>query len=155
MTRTLRPALVALALGACHHAPAARPAAAPPAASPPAATPKLFDRLGGLDAIKSVVHAFVANVAADDRVSAAFINADGPRLEALLVDQICEATGGPCKYAGRDMRTTHTGMKITDAQFGAVVEDLVKALDAHAVPAKEKDELLGALGGMKGDIVGL
>ena len=71
-----------------------------------------------------------------------------------LVNQICQASGGPCKYTGKTMKEAHKGMGITDADFGALVEDLVKALDKFKVGATEKNELLGALGGMKGDIVG-
>jgi len=63
-------------------------------------------------------------------------------------------SGGPCKYTGKDMKTAHKGMGITDADFNALVEDLVKALDKNHVGATEKSELLGALGAMKGDIVG-
>ncbi|MBP6631020.1 MAG: group 1 truncated hemoglobin [Kofleriaceae bacterium] len=114
----------------------------------------LFERLGGADAISAVVDEFVANVAADARVNSFFANTDIDKLKGHLRDQICAATGGGCTYTGRDMKTTHTGMQITEEQFGAVVEDLVKALDKFSVPQAEKDELLGALGGMKGDIVG-
>ena len=70
-----------------------------------------------------------------------------------LVDQICEASGGPCTYTARDMATTHKGLGITDDHFNALVEDLVAALDKFNVPEREKNELLGALGPMKGDIV--
>ena len=70
-------------------------------------------------------------------------------------DQICNATGGPCEYKGKDMKTVHTGMKITDADFNALVEDLVKSLDKFKVPEKEKGELLSTLGGLKPQIVGL
>jgi hemoglobin len=70
-----------------------------------------------------------------------------------LVDQICEASGGPCKYKGKDMKTAHAGMGITDADFNALVEDLVGALDKFRVGAQEKNDLLGALGPMKKDIV--
>jgi len=72
----------------------------------------------------------------------------------MLVDQICQATGGPCTYKGQTMLAAHKGMKITDAEFTALVEDLVKSLDKFKVGAPEKNELLSALGGMKGDIVG-
>lgn len=119
-----------------------------------AETKSLYDRLGGKDSITAVVDDFVSNVAADDRVKHFFTNTEVAPFKAKLVDQICEATGGPCKYTGKDMRTVHTGMKITDADFGAVVEDLVRALDKYKVGEKEKSELLAALGGMKGDIVG-
>ncbi|MBA3395126.1 MAG: group 1 truncated hemoglobin [Deltaproteobacteria bacterium] len=113
----------------------------------------LYDRLGGLDAITAVVDDFVANVAADTRINAMFANADIKNLKAKLVEQICEATGGPCKYTGKSMKESHVGMNITEADFNALVEDLVKSLDKFKVPEKEKGELLGALGGMKGDIV--
>jgi hemoglobin len=113
----------------------------------------LYDRLGGKDAITAVVDEFVANVAADTRINAMFANADITNLKTKLVDQICEATGGPCKYTGKNMKDAHTGMNIKDADFNALVEDLVKALDKFNVPEKEKNELLGALGKMKDDIV--
>ena len=114
----------------------------------------LYDRLGGKPAITAVIDDFVGNVAGDSRINRRFAGADIPKLKARLVDQVCEASGGPCKYTGRSMRDAHAGMNIADAEFGALVEDLVKSLDKFKVPAKEKGELLGALGGMKGDIVG-
>ena len=115
----------------------------------------LYDRLGGKDAITAVVKEFLGNVVADKRINKFFAKADAAKLQGLLVDQVCQATGGPCKYSGKDMRSAHAGMKIKEADFTALVEDLVKALDKFKVPKKEKDELLGALGGMKPDIVGV
>ena len=114
----------------------------------------LYDRLGGQPAITAVVDDFVGNVAADTRINRFFARTDIPRLKRLLVEQICQGTGGPCTYTGRDMKTTHAGMGITDAQFNALVEDLVKSLDKFKVPEKEKGELLGILGPMKPSIVG-
>lgn len=113
----------------------------------------LYQRLGGLEAITAVVDDFVANVADDSRINARFANTDIPRLKRLLVEQICNGTGGPCTYTGRDMKTTHAGMGITDAEFDALVEDLVQSLDKFKVPTAEKEELLGILGPMKADIV--
>ena len=69
----------------------------------------LYSRLGGQPAIEAVVGQFLDNVAADDRINARFANADLPRLNRLLVEQVCAATGGPCTYTGRDMLTTHGG----------------------------------------------
>jgi hemoglobin len=114
----------------------------------------LYDRLGGKPAITAVVDEFVGNVAADNRINGRFANANIPRLKQMLVDQICQGTGGPCTYSGRDMMSAHRGMNISDAEFGALVEDLVKALDKFKVPEKEKGELLAALGPMKPQIVG-
>jgi len=116
-------------------------------------TDSLYDRLGKMDAITPLVDDFVANVAADTRINAAFANADVPHLKKMLVDQICAATGGPCKYTGKDMKTAHQGMNIKAADFDALVDDLKKSLDKFKVPAKEQGELLGALAPMKPDIV--
>jgi hemoglobin len=114
----------------------------------------LYDRLGGKDAITAVVKDFVEQrVVKDDRINAFFKNSDIPDLESKLVDQICQATGGPCKYTGKDMKTSHVGMKIKDADFNAMVEDLKASLDHFKVPAKEQQELLGALAPMHDDIV--
>jgi hemoglobin len=119
-----------------------------------AAKRPLYDRLGGKGAIQAVVDDFIANVAADARINKRFASADIPRLKTKLVEQICEASGGPCKYTGATMLDAHRGMNITDAEFTALVEDLVKSLDSFKVPSQEKTELLTALGGMKSQIVG-
>lgn len=121
----------------------------------PASNKTLYDRLGGQDAIKAVVKDFVEeNVAKDTRINARFANADIPHLEQMLTEQICAGTGGPCKYTGKNMKEAHTGMKITDDEFNALVEDLKKSLDKFKVPAQEQQDLLGVLGPMKPDIVG-
>lgn len=119
----------------------------------------LYSRLGGKKAITAVVDEFVNNCANDSRINKFFADTakDPARLAKFkgnLVDQICMVSGGPCKYRGKDMKTAHKGMGITDADFNSLVEDLVKALDKFHVGAAEKNELLGALGGMKGQIVG-
>ena len=113
----------------------------------------LYDRLGGKSSISAVVEQFVANVAADTRINGRFATTDIRKLKGHLVDQVCMATGGPCTYSGRDMKTTHAGMKISNGDFDALVEDLVKSLDTFKVPAREKGELLDLLGPMKKDIV--
>ena len=118
-----------------------------------AETKSLYERLGKKEAITAVVDEFVANVAADTRINKFFANTDIPHLKAALVDQICQATGGPCKYTGKTMKEAHQGMGVSTADFTALVEDLVKALDKFHVGETEKGELLGALGSMKGDIV--
>ncbi len=114
----------------------------------------LYERLGGLGAITGVVDKFVANVAADERINKRFAKANISRLKIRLVQQICEASGGPCKYQGQPMDVAHKGMKINEAEFNAMGEDLAKALDDSGVAAKEKNELLAAIGSMQGEIVG-
>ena len=122
--------------------------------TPPAASKSLYDRLGGKDAITAVVDEFVTRVAADSAINARFANTDIPHLKTMLVEQICAASGGPCKYTGKDMKTAHAGMKISDDEFGALVGDLKGALDKFKVAEPEQKDLIGALGGMKGDVVG-
>jgi hemoglobin len=113
----------------------------------------LYERLGGLDAIKAVIGEFAARVLADERVNKKFAKSDATRLSLHLVEQVCAATGGPCQYTGNNMKKAHKNMKVTAGEFDALVEDLVKALDKFNVPEAEKKELLGALAPMKAEIV--
>lgn len=118
----------------------------------------LYQRLGERKAIVAVVDDFVANCAADTRINKFFAATakDPARLAAFktnLVDQICEASGGPCKYKGKDMKTAHAGMGISNADFDALVEDLVKTLNKFKVAEADQKTLLGVLGPMRGQIV--
>jgi len=115
--------------------------------------PPLYQRLGGLPAITAVVDDFVGNVAHDRRINRFFANANVPRLKFLLVQQICQATGGPCIYTGRDMKSTHRGMGISGRHFNALVQDLGRTLRKFKVPAREQRELVAALAPLKKDIV--
>ena len=96
---------------------------------------------------------------ADNTINARFAAtaANPSRAQLLrnnLIDQICEGTGGPCKYKGKTMMEAHQGKNITEAEFNALVGDLVAALDQFNVPDQKKNDLLGILGPMKSDIVG-
>ena len=118
----------------------------------------LYQRLGERKAIVAVVDDFVANCAADTRINKFFAATakDPARLAAFktnLVDQICEASGGPCKYKGKDMKTAHVGMGISNADFDALVEDLVKTLNKFKVAEADQKQLLGVLGPMRPQIV--
>jgi hemoglobin len=126
-----------------------------PASAPPAAAPKasLYDRLGGKPAVSAVVDEFLRRVAGDKRINARFINTDLTQLREHLIAFASVATSGPGPYAGRDMHTAHAGMQIVDEEFGALVEDLAVALDTLKVPKPEQNELLGALGPLKAQIV--
>jgi len=118
----------------------------------------LYKSLGGKKAIVAVVDEFVGRVAGDSRINGYFKDtaSDPRRLAAFkmkLADQICEASGGPCKYTGKSMKDAHAGMGITSADFNALVEDLVGALDKLHVKEADKNALLSVLGPMKSDIV--
>ena len=113
----------------------------------------LFERLGGKDAIAAVVEDLVGRCANDERINRKFARTDIPRLKKMLVDQVCEATGGPCTYEGRDMKETHAGMSVTSGEFDALVQDMVASLDHFDVSKDDQTELLGVLGPMKNYIV--
>jgi len=131
------------------------------AATAPPASPKaksLYDSLGGKSAITAVVDEFVANCAGDKRINVFFasVASDAARLAKFktnLVNQICEAAGGPCKYTGKSMKEAHAGMGVSSADFNALVEDLVAALGKFHVAEADQKTLLGVLGPMKADIV--
>ena len=118
--------------------------------------PTLYKRLGGREGIAIVVGDFVTNMAGDSRVNARFKDmkpADVEKLKSNLADQICDATGGPCSYLGRDMKTAHKGMGISEADWNASVVHLTASLDKFKVPEKEKSEVLAAVSSFKKDIV--
>jgi hemoglobin len=118
-----------------------------------AAHPTLYQRLGGYDSIQAVVDEAIKNIAADRRINRFFKGANIQRLRRQLADQICAASGGPCVYRGRDMKSAHAGMGIESRHFDALVQDLGKALNKFRVPAREQRELVAILGPMKKDIV--
>lgn len=118
--------------------------------------PTLYKRLGGYDAIAAVTDDFIARFAADKQLShfLAGLSTDSQkRLRQHVVDQLCEATGGPCIYTGRTMKTSHTGLAITESDWQATVNHLVATLEKFNVPEKEKGELLSIVSSLKGDIV--
>jgi hemoglobin len=116
----------------------------------------LYTRLGGYDAIAAVVDDFITRLATDPtfaRFFSGFGDDSKKRLRQHILDQFCVAAGGPCVYLGRDMKTTHTGLGITEAQWDAAAKHLVAALDKYKVPQAEKDELMAFVGTQKKDIV--
>jgi hemoglobin len=118
--------------------------------------PTLYKRLGGYDAIAAVTDDFLGRLSTDPQFSKFFVGHSTEsikKIRQLVVDQLCAATGGPCIYIGRDMKTSHAGLGITEKDWDASVKLLTASLDKFNVPAKEKDDVLGAVGGLKKDIV--
>ena len=123
----------------------------------------LWDRLGGEPAVTAVVEEFVNTAAPDPKVN--FTRKGTPReweaseanvkkLKRRLVEFISTNTGGPLKYQGRDMVSSHTGMNITNSEFDALAGHLVKALDKFKVPQQEKDELVKIVSSTRPQMVG-
>jgi hemoglobin len=114
----------------------------------------LYARLGGRPAIEAVMTDFVGRATRDRRIAKRFEKTNAPALVAQLTDQLCQASGGPCRYTGKDMKTVHTGMQITDREWNITGGHIVAAMRAKRVGRKEQQEVMALLGSMKGDIVG-
>jgi hemoglobin len=127
----------------------------PPAKTAPSG-PSLYKRLGGYDAIAAVSDDFIGRMAEDKQLARFLVglsDSSKARLRQLVVDQLCMATGGPCLYIGRDMKTAHKGLAITGGDWELAVRYLVASLDKFKVPPKEKDEVLVIASSLKPDIV--
>lgn len=138
-----------LAIGACASNSA-------PASGAPAASPTLYKRLGGYDALAAVTDQFLGRVASDTLLKPFFAGLEKPemdRIRQMVVDQLCAATGGPCVYVGKTMKESHATLDITNAIFDRFVAHIEATLRTFAVPSREQNELLGALAGMRADIV--
>ena len=122
----------------------------------PGSAPTLYKRVGGYDAIAAVTDDFISRLAGDKQLERFFggVSADSQKkLRQHVVDQLCEATGGPCIYTGRPMKTSHTGLGISENDWQLAVKHLVATLDKFKVPEKEKGELLAIASSLKADIV--
>jgi hemoglobin len=113
----------------------------------------LYDRLGGVDAITAVVRAVVDRQMKDDRINQKFARTNEDRLIKEFIDQICQATGGPCTYTGRNMTETHHNMGVTSGEWDAFVEDIVTVLSDFKVGKTEQDELLNILAPLRPEII--
>jgi hemoglobin len=113
----------------------------------------LYERLGGVDAITAVTRAAVDRQMKDDRISQKYARTNVDRLIKEFVDLICQATGGPCTYTGRDMTEAHHDMGVTSGEFQAFVDDVVAVLGDFKVGQAEQDELLNLLAPLRGEIV--
>ncbi len=116
----------------------------------------LYQRLGGYDAISAVVNDFIPRMQADGQVGRFWNNrgTDGvEREKQLLIDFLCSSAGGPLFYTGRDMRTSHKGMKISESDFAILVGHLTATLEKFDVPETEKSDVLGFIESTRAEIV--
>lgn len=127
-----------------------------PLAAQTTAQPMLYKRLGGYDSLAAVTDDFLGRLSSDPQLGRFFVGHSTDsikRIRQLIVDQLCFVTGGSCVYTGRDMKTAHAGLAITEKDWDSTVKHLVATLDKFSVPAKEKDEVLTAISSLKKDIV--
>ncbi len=116
----------------------------------------LYQRLGGYDAIAAVTDDFLAQLMADKEFSVFFVGMSDDtvkRVRQLVVDFFCQATGGPCYYIGRDMKTVHTGLGITEEEWQKSLGFFVASMNKFKVPADVQTDLAAAVGPLEKDIV--
>jgi hemoglobin len=116
----------------------------------------LYQRMGGYDVIAGVVDDFIAQLGKDpafERFGGGRSHNSLLRTRQLVVDQICYLTGGPCVYIGRDTKTAHAGLAITDSEWDSSMKKFKISLDKFKVAEPEQQEFLDMLGKLKSDIV--
>lgn len=130
---------MALLLGAC--------------ASTPRATGSLYAQFGETAGLSALVDSLLERFADDPRIAPKFANTNIPRFRRLFVEHLCVILDGPCTYTGDDMREVHTGLDISEAQFNAVVEHLIDAMQAQGIPQTAQNRLIARLAPMRKDII--
>ncbi len=125
----------------------------------PAEKPSLYDRLGSVYSIATVVDDLIDRVMVDPRLNAnplvdeAHHRFPPAGFKYLVTEMVCWATGGPQKYTGRSMADSHTHLKITSEEWEAFLDDFQQTLDKFAVPAEEQAELKAIVNSTRSDIV--
>ena len=114
----------------------------------------IYERIGYQSGVETMVDYFLANVAGDDRVNSRFADTDMAKLRGHLIDQVCEATDGPCTYKGKNMREAHVGMGITEAEFAIIAGHFAAAMEQAGFSTSDHAAIMSVLSAMQDDIVG-
>lgn len=121
--------------------------------APIAASQSLYQQLGEKEGISAIVEEMLYRVGGDQRIVHHFDGVDIVRVHQQITEQVCDVVGGPCTYSGETMKASHQGLGITHADFNALVEHLIAAMEKHDVPVAAQNQLLAELAPMYGDIV--
>ena len=105
----------------------------------------LYQQLGEREGIANVVEDLLYLIVDDDRINQQFKGMDVDQFHHNLTDQLCELSGGPCTYTGREMRELHSDMAITDTQFNALAENLILAMEKNDIPTGAQNRLIKQL----------
>ena len=105
----------------------------------------LYQQLGEREGIANVVEDLLYLIVEDERINQQFKGMDVAQFHRNLTDQLCELSGGPCDYTGREMRELHSDMAITDTQFNALAENLILAMEKNDIPTGAQNRLIKQL----------
>jgi hemoglobin len=123
-------------------------------ATPMASTDaRLYNDLGGQAGLVRLVDRFWNDLQADARMAPFFVDVNATQFKQRLTEQFCEVSGGPCTYTGADMKTAHSGIDVTRADFNALVEVLQRSMDAQGIGFAVQNRLLARLAPMHRDVV--
>ncbi|MCC5808945.1 MAG: group 1 truncated hemoglobin [Ectothiorhodospiraceae bacterium] len=125
------------------------------ASSGPTRDDSLYQALGEREGIEMLVDGLLFRISENQKILHHFTEADPGRLHRTLTEQFCELSGGPCTYSGDDMVTVHTAMRITEAEFNSLVEDLIQVMEHQRIPIQAQNRLLARLAPMRSEIIGL
>jgi hemoglobin len=117
------------------------------------ASATLYEQIGGEAKFRAIAQEFTNAILADDRINFTFADSDVKKFTQLIFEQLCNLTGGPCKYTGRNMHEAHAKLAINNAQFNAIAEDLYIAFDKVHVPYRLQNRVMVMLAPMQRDIV--
>jgi len=123
------------------------------AASMAQARATLYERLGGAEGVAAIANSLIDRVATDPRLGRSFKDTNLQHIKTLLAEQICDLSGGPCRYSGDSMKESHAGQHISEAEFYGMVADLRDILHERHVSTGATNELLRILAPMKRDVV--
>jgi hemoglobin len=115
--------------------------------------PSLFDRIGGAEMAHKIVSDTWENHMKNPIIKDRFAHSDPAYVKTKVYEVFAASTGGNVKYTGKDMKTTHVGMNISDMEFNAAVDDVLAALDKNGIAQQERNEVLAILWSVRGDIV--
>lgn len=113
----------------------------------------LYERLGRRDGITRITRTLIANHMANPLVNARYATSDMDRVGQRVIEFFCAGAGGPETYTGKDMLGTHKGMNISEQEFVAVVDDAMAALETHDIDQPTRNEVLGILWSLKGQVI--
>jgi hemoglobin len=114
---------------------------------------RLYDRLGGQIGVAAIADTLINRVTANPELGRSFKDSNLERIKRLLAEQICDLSGGPCRYSGDPMNQVHAGLHISEAEFFGMVADLREVLKQRRVSQAASNELLRLLAPMKRDVV--
>lgn len=115
----------------------------------------LYEEMGGQDTINRLADQFVLEIAYDNRVLPRFMDSNVERFREKIIEHFCWIADGPCQYTGDSMIHVHAGMDINSAEFNAVVEDLIAAMDKTGITLSAQNQLLERLAALRPEIMGI